>query len=296
MTIEAADPLALTGSPPPVSSSHLRAHRTVVRASGGWEALNLRSLWQYRELIYYFTWRDIKVRYKQTTLGFAWTVVQPLITMIIFTVIFGHLAHLPSQGIPYPLFVYVGLLPWTYFQYVLTQASATVVGQSSTIGKVYFPRLVLPLSPVFSGLVDFCASLSVLVVLFFIFHAHLRIEMLFVPLFLLLGLFTALSVGIWFSALNVEYRDTRYILPLLTQIWMYASPVAYSSHLIHGKLTQIYNFNPMAAVINGFRWSILGTGNPPGLSYVPAILVVLALLVGGLFYFRRMEQTFADVV
>lgn len=296
MTTETVERSSLTAAPTPLSSAAAHAHRRVIKPNDSWSALDLRSLWQYRELIYFFTWRDIKVRYKQTVLGFAWAVVQPLVTMIIFTVIFGRLAHLPSEGVPYQLFVFVGIVPWMYFQYVLTHTSTTLVSQASIIGKVYFPRLVLPLSSVFAGLVDFCAALGVMAVMFVLFHAHLHAEIIFLPVFLLLAIATALSIGIWFSALNVAYRDMRYVIPLLTQVWMYASPVAYSSRLIHGKLAFLYPFNPMATVINGFRWCILGVGHPPTVSAVPAVVVVFILLVTGLFYFRRMEQTFADVV
>lgn len=270
--------------------------RTVIEPTRGWAALKLAELWRYRELIYYLTWRDIKVRYKQTGLGVAWAILQPVTQMIIFTVIFGRVARLPSEGIPYPIFTFSALLPWTYFSYVLQQSGGSLVGNASMISKIYFPRLVLPTSSALSGLMDFCIAFTVLIGMMVYYHVHPHVTMLLLPLFLLLAVVTALGVGIWLSALSVEYRDVKYILPVLTQLWMFASPVAYSARLVKGKMAILYALNPMSGVIQGFRWALLGAGRPPGVSLILPAAIAVIILVSGLFYFRRMEQTFADVV
>jgi lipopolysaccharide transport system permease protein len=270
--------------------------RVVIEPSRGWAALKLREIWRYRELVYFLTWRDIKVRYKQTALGAAWAIIQPLVNMVIFTLIFGRVAHLPSDGVPYPIFTFAALLPWTYFAYVMQMSGNSLVMNTNMVSKVYFPRLALPISAGLAGLLDLAIGFVVLIGMMLFYHVHPGIQILLLPLFLLLAVATALGVGVWLSALNVEYRDVKYALPLLIQVWLYASPVAYSASLITGKLAIIYALNPMAGVIEGFRWCLLPSSPPPGVALLPSVAIALLLLIGGLFYFRRMEQTFADVI
>ncbi len=268
---------------------------TLIRPSRGWVALNLRDLWNYRELLYFLTWRDIKVRYKQTVLGAAWAVLQPFLTMVVFSVFFGQLAKVPSDGIPYPIFSYCALLPWSYFSGALDRASNSLVGSSHLITKVYFPRLAIPISAVTAGLVDFGIAFVVLLGMMIYYSFTPTIAVLTLPLFLLLAVATALAVGLWLSALNVQYRDVRYTIPFLTQFWLFATPIAYSSSLVPEQWRTWYGLNPMAGVVEGFRWALLGKEPPTSLLAVSAVVVVL-LLIGGLYYFRRMEKTFADVV
>lgn len=260
-----------------------------------WWEVPFRELWAYRELLYFFVWRDIKIRYKQTAIGAAWAVLQPLLTMIVFTLFFGKLAHIPSEGLPYPIFYYSALLPWTYFATSLQNATNTMVGNQNVITKVYFPRLALPLSSVFSGLVDFGISFLMFVAMMIYYRVAPSMALLWLPMFLLLALLTALGVGLWLSALNAIYRDVRYVVPFLVQFWMFASPVAYASSLVPTKWRWLYELNPMAGVIDGFRWS-LAHGKPPnGLLFQSAGAVILVLL-SGVAYFQRMETTVADVV
>ena len=269
---------------------------TVYEPTHGWLSLKLGELWHYRELLYFLTWRDIKIRYKQTALGVAWAVLQPLITMVIFSVIFGQLAKLPSDGIPYPVFSYAALLPWQLFAGALQRAGVSLVGNSNLITKVYFPRLVIPISAVAAGLVDFGISFIVLLGLMLYYKIMPTWTILTIPLFALLAVVTALAVSLWLSALNVQYRDVQYMIPFLIQAWMYASPVAYSAGLIpSGPWRIIYGLNPLAGVIQGFRWALLG-GNPPDELMAISVVIVFVLLVRGLYYFKRMERTFADVV
>ncbi len=268
---------------------------TLIRPSRGWVALNLRDLWNYRELLYFLTWRDIKVRYKQTILGAAWSVLQPFFTMVVFSIFFGQLAKVPSDGIPYPIFSYCALLPWSYFSGALDRASNSLVGSSHLITKVYFPRLAIPVSAVIAGLVDFGIAFVVLLGMMVYYGFAPTMAALTLPLFLLLAVATALAVGLWLSALNVQYRDVRYTIPFLTQFWLFATPIAYSSSLVPERWRAWYGLNPMAGVVEGFRWALLGKEPPTSLLAVSAVVVVL-LLVGGLYYFRRMEKTFADVV
>jgi homopolymeric O-antigen transport system permease protein len=268
----------------------------LIAPARGWAPLNLRDLWKYRELLYFLTWRDIKVRYKQAALGVAWAVIQPILTMIIFSVIFGQLAKLPSDGIPYPVFSFVALLPWQLFAGSLQRAGTSLVGNSNLLTKVYFPSLIIPLSAVGAGLVDFAISFVVLLGLMLYYGIMPTWAIITLPLFVLLALLTAIAVGLWLSALNVPSRDVQQMIPFLIQAWMYASPVAYSAGLIpSGKWRIIYGLNPLAGVIHGFRWALLGT-NPPDELMLVSIVVVVFLFVSGLYYFRRMEQTFADVV
>jgi lipopolysaccharide transport system permease protein len=253
-------------------------------------------LWEYRELLYFFVWRDIKIRYKQTAIGAAWAVLQPLSTMLIFSLFFGKLAHIPSEGLPYPIFYYSALLPWMYFAAALQNATNTIVENQRLITKVYFPRLALPLSSVVSGLVDFCISFVMFIAMMLYYGIHPGAAVLWLPAFILLAVLTALGAGLWLSALNAMYRDVRYVLPFLVQIWMFASPVVYSSSLVPAKWRWLYGLNPMAGVIEGFRWSLTGHGDPPGRMFLASVGVVIAVLLGGIAYFQKMETTVADVV
>jgi len=269
--------------------------RLLIEPAHGWQALELGDLWRYRELLYFLTWRDIKVRYKQTILGAAWAILQPLLTMLVFSVIFGQLAKLPSDGIPYPIFTYTALLPWQLFAFALTNSSNSLVGSQNLVSKVYFPRLVIPIASVLPGLVDFAISFAVLLGMMLYFQIPLTGRVLVLPVFLLLALATALGVGLWLSALNVEYRDIRYVVPFLTMFWQYATPVAYSSSLIPERWRLLYGLNPMTGVVEGFRWALLGKGDVGGLLWISIIIIIL-LVITGLLYFKRMETTFADVI
>ncbi len=267
-----------------------------IRPTRGWAALNLKDLWLYRELVYFLTWRDIKVRYKQAVLGIAWAILQPLLTMVIFSFIFGNLAKLPSDGIPYPLFSYAAVLPWQLFSSALQRSSISLVGNANLLTKIYFPRLIIPFSAVMASLVDFGIAFLVMVGLMIYYQVWPTLMMLWIIPLSLLALVTALAVSLWLSALNVLYRDVQHMVPFLIQFWMYASPVAYSANLIPtGAWRVIYGLNPMAGVIQGFRWALLGA-QPPDILLAVSIVMVLILLVSGLFYFRRMEKTFADRV
>ncbi|MCZ7545713.1 MAG: ABC transporter permease [Anaerolineae bacterium] len=268
-----------------------------IAPSRGWVSLRLRELWQYRELFYFLTWRDVKVRYKQTVLGAAWAIIQPFFTMVVFSLFFGQLAKVPSDGIPYPIFSYAALVPWTFFANGLSQSSNSLVGSANLIKKVYFPRLVVPLSSVISGVVDFALAFVVLLGMMLFFGIAPTANVIWLPLLLLLAFVTALGVGLWLSAMNVQFRDVRYMVPFLTQFWMFATPIAYPSSLIENEtLRLLYGLNPMAGVVEGFRWALLNTDTAPGPMVLVSAAAALALLVSGAFYFRRMEKTFADVV
>lgn len=268
----------------------------IIRPSRGWASLRLADLWEYRELLYFLVWRDIKVRYKQTVLGGAWAIIQPFFTMVVFSVFFGRLAKIPSDGLPYPVFAYCALLPWQFFAHALTQSSNSLVANERLITKVYFPRLVIPISAVLGGLLDFAISFVVLIGMMIYYHVKPTAAVWTVPLFLLLAVGAALGVGLWLSALNVEYRDVRYTMPFLTQFWLFASPVAYPSSLVPESWRALYGLNPMAGVVEGFRWALLGKAEGPGALLAVSVAIVILILVGGLYYFRRMEKTFADVV
>ena len=268
----------------------------VIEPSKGWVSLKLRELWQYRELLFFLIWRDVKVQYKQASLGVAWAILQPLLTMVIFSVIFGHLAKLPSEGIPYPVFSYVALLPWQLFSSTLTRSTSSLVGNANLLTKIYFPRLIIPFSATISGLVDFSVSFVVLLGLMAYYGIAPTFAILWLPLLVLFVLLTALSVGLWLSALNVQYRDVQHVIPFLIQAWMFASPIVYSAELIPGGLWRIaYGLNPLVGVIQSFRWILLG-GKRPDELMVMSVGIVALLLITGLFYFKRMEKTFADVV
>src|SRR5271157_434953 len=262
----------------------------------GWLNVDWKELWGARELLYFFVWRDIKVRYKQTAIGAAWAVIQPFMTMVVFSLFFGKLAKMPSNGLPHPIFFYSALLPWTYFAGALQQATSVVVDQQHVITKVYFPRLVLPLSAVTSGLLDFTISFLVFVGIMVWYQIQPGAALFLFPLFLLLAVLTALGVGLWLSALNALYRDVRYVVPFLVQFWLFASPVAYPSSLVPERWRWLYGLNPMAGVIEGFRWSLTGHGQPPTLLLAASSGAVLLLVLGGMLFFQRMEGTIADVV
>ena len=272
------------------------SHVIIVKPSKGWISLKLKELWEYRELLYFLTWRDIKVRYKQTVLGAAWAIIQPFFTMVVFSLFFGKLARMPSDGIPYPIFAYAALVPWTFFANGLNQSSNSLVGSANLIKKVYFPRLVVPISSVISGLLDFVLAFIVLLGMMLFYDIYPTMNILWLPFLILLTFVSALGVGLWLSALNVHFRDVRYTVPFLTQFWLFASPIAYPSSLLSEPWRTLYGINPMVGVVEGFRWALLGTDTAPGPIIILSSIVALALLVGGAFYFRRMEKTFADVV
>jgi len=260
-----------------------------------WIPVNLRELWNYRELLYSFTWRDVKIRYKQTALGFLWAIIQPLFMMLIFTVFFGRLAKIPSDGIPYPLFVLAALLPWTLFAEGITRSTNSMISNANIMTKVYFPRLIMPFSGVLSPLVDFIFAFSILIVMMAWYGFLPTLNIIFLPLFILLALATSLGIGLWLSALNVKYRDFQYTIPFMIQLGLFASPVVYPASLVPESVRFLYGLNPMAGVIEGFRWALLGT-EMPGAMILVSVGVVVVLLVSGAFYFRKMEQYYADVV
>jgi lipopolysaccharide transport system permease protein len=271
---------------------------TYLRPARGWMAVNLRDLWRYRELIYFLTWRNLKVRYKQTLLGVSWAVLEPFLTMVVFTIFFGNLAQVSSDGLPYPIFSYAGLLPWGLFAKALNDASRSLVANSHMLTKIYFPRLILPMASILSGLVDFAIAFVVLLGMMVYYHLWPTAAFWALPLLVLLALITALGVGLWLSALNVLYRDVGYVIPFLTQFWMFISPVIYPSSSISERWRLVYALNPMTGVVEGFRWALLGV--QPQATFLPMLVlstvIALLLLISGLFYFRRMERLFADMV
>lgn len=268
-----------------------------IKPSTGLAALNLRDLWIYRELVFFMVWRDLKVRYKQTMLGAAWAIIQPVLTMLVFNFIFGRVAKVPTDGIPYPIFSYTALLPWGLFVAALNQASRSLTSNQNMITKIYFPRLVLPLSSILAGLVDFAIAFVILVGLMIYYQVTPSWNAIWaLPLFLLLALVTALGVALWLSAINVQYRDVNYALPFITQFWLFITPVAYSASIISEKWQLVYSLNPMAGVVNGFRWALLNAGNGPDAALWVSVAISLLVLVSGLFYFKNMERTFADTI
>jgi len=280
-----------------IRNSQLSALTTLrIAPSKGWVSLRLHELWEYRELLYFLIWRDIKVRYKQTALGASWAIIQPVFTMLVFSLFFGHLGKIPSDGIPYPIFSFAALVPWTFFANGLGQSSNSLVGNANLITKIYFPRLIVPLASVFSGIVDFLLAFGVLLGMMLYYGLVPTLNVLWLPLFVLLALVTSLGVGLWFSALNVEYRDVRYVVPFITQFWLFATPIAYPSSLLPEPWRTIYGLNPMVGVVEGFRWALLGTNTAPGPIIAVSSAAALVILLTGAFYFRRMERTFADIV
>lgn len=258
--------------------------------------LDLHAIWRYRELLYFLVWKDVLIRYKQTVIGVSWAILQPLITMVIFTVIFGKLVHVPSDGKPYPVFAFAALLPWNYFSQALSRSGTSLVGNTNLITKIYFPRLLIPLSSTISPVIDLFFSFLILLVLMPVYGIAPTWHLLFLPLFVVLALVSALAVGLWLTTLNVKYRDVGHVIPFLIQVWMYASPVVYPLSMVPEKWRLLYSLNPMVGVIEGFRWAIMGSGRPDFLAIAISSVVVLTLLAGGLVYFKNMEQTFADII
>jgi lipopolysaccharide transport system permease protein len=268
-----------------------------IEASKGWVSLKLRELWAYRELLYFLTWRDVKVRYKQTILGAAWAIIQPFVTMVIFSLFFGKLAKMPSDGIPYPIFSYAALVPWNFFASGLNQASNSLVVSARMIKKIYFPRLTMPIAGVIGGVIDFALAFAVLLGMMLYYRVIPTVNIVWLPLFLLLAVITCLGASFWLSAMNVQFRDVRYAVPFITQVWLFVTPVAYPSTLIESPwLRMLYALNPMVGVVEGFRWALLNTRTTPGPIILISALAALVLFISGVFYFRHMEKTFADVV
>lgn len=290
MTSEVADERA-TAKAAALEPIHIR-----IEPPRGWIPLNLRDLWEYRDLLYFLAWRDIKVRYKQTVLGAAWAIIQPFLTMVVFSLFFGRLAGIPSDGVPYPVFSYAALVPWTFFANGLAQSSNSLVGSANLIKKVYFPRLTVPIAAVLSGVVDFVLAFMVLLGMLAFYGIMPTRNIVWLPLFLLLALVTSLGAGLWLSAMNVQFRDIRYIIPFLTQLWLFATPIAYPSSIVPEQLRPLYALNPMVGVVEGFRWALLGVDTKPGPMIFVSALAAVAMFIGGAYYFRRMEKTFADVV
>ena len=288
-------------APAAVPVDHLHADEsavmvTIIRPSTGWVSLKLRELWQHRELLYFLVWRDIKVRYKQTAFGATWAFIQPFFTMVVFSLFFGKLANVPSDNVPYPLFSIAALVPWTLFSYGLSQSANSLVGNQPLITKVYFPRLVIPVAAVLSGVVDFAISFGLLIGMMVFFGMWPSVNVVWLPLLIVLALVTSLGVGLWLSALNVKYRDVRHAVPFLVQFWLFMTPVAYPSSLLAAPWRTVYAINPMAGVVEGFRWAVLGTATAPGPMIAVSSCAAAMILVGGAFYFRRMERTFADLI
>jgi len=270
--------------------------RTRRSASGGWALPKFRELWEYRELLFFFVWRDIKVRYRQTVMGALWAIIQPFFTMVIFSLFFGRLAKIPSDGLPYPVFTYAALVPWTFFATALNQASNSLVASANMVKKIYFPRLSLPIATVLASVVDFVLAFIVLLVIMLYYGLVPTMNVLWLPVFLLLALVTSLGVSLWLSAMNVQFRDVHYTIPFLTQAWLFVTPIAYPSSLLSEPWRTLYGLNPMAGVVEGFRWALLGTDTAPGPMTLVSAVVALTLFITGAFYFRRMEQSFADVL
>lgn len=274
-----------------------KAETILIQPVKGWVALNLRDLWIYRELVFFLTWRDLKVRYKQSVLGVLWAIIKPFMAMVVFTIFFGNLAKMPSDGMPYPIWSYTGLLPWEFFAAALSVSARSMLTSGSMVSKIYFPRIIVPLSSVFANLVDFLIAFVILIGMMFFYKITPTINMVWLPAFMLLAVITALGVGLWFSALLVMYRDINYMLPFITQLWMFVSPVVYASSSVPEQWRVLYSLNPMAGVVEGFRWALLGTQQ----SISPLMIAIsagiaLTLFISGLFFFRRMERVFADMI
>lgn len=268
---------------------------TFIRPAKGWFHLGLKELWEYHELLFFLAWRDIKVRYKQTMLGATWAIIQPFCTMVVFSIFFGKLGKIPSDGIPYPIFSFVALVPWTFFASSLAQSSNSLVSSANLLKKIYFPRLIIPISAVSSHLIDFFFAFLVLLGMMVYYHVSPTPAVVWLPLFLLLALITSLGVGLWLSAMNIKYRDIKYTIPFLSQIWMFMTPIAYPSSLLPEPWRSLYGINPMAGVVEGFRWALLGSATHPGPMLIVSSLVSIIILFSGVLYFRKMERTFADI-
>ncbi len=281
--------MSSTDSTPPETHIH-------IKPSKGWIQLDLKELFAYRELLYFLVWRDIKVRYKQTALGATWAILQPFLTMVVFSLFFGRLAGLPSEGVPYPIFSYAGLVPWSFFANGLTQSANSLVGSANLITKIYFPRLTIPISAVLSGIVDFCLAFLVLLGMMLFYGITPTKNIVFLPFFLLLALITSIGVGLWLSALNVKYRDVRYTVTFLVQLWLFATPIAYPSSLVPEQWLWLYSLNPMVSVVEGFRWALLDTQITLSVMIIVSSIAAIFMFISGAYYFKRMEDTFADVV
>jgi len=297
MTLETTSSAQVGTSPPSQAPTE---HTLVIEPTRGWASLQLRAVWQYRELLYFLVWRDLKVRYKQTVLGLLWIVLQPVVSMVIFSLLFGELLNVPSGGVPYPIFAYTALLPWNYFASSLSKSSTSLVGSTHLITKVYFPRLIIPVSGVLSGLVDFGIAFLVLIGLMVYYGVAPTPAVVLLPAFLLLAMLTALGFGLWLSALNVRYRDVNYLIPFLIQVWMYLTPVIYGSTLIPERFRFLLGLNPMTGVVESFRWALLGNqladAQLPGVLFAVSIAITLLVLISGAIFFRATERTFADIV
>jgi lipopolysaccharide transport system permease protein len=267
-----------------------------IQPSKGWIPLNLKEIWEYRELTGIFIWRDLKVRYRQTVIGALWAIVQPFLTMVIFSIFFGRLGKIPSDSIPYPVFSFTALVPWTFFANGINLASNSLVNNSDMIKKIYFPRLTMPFASVLAGLVDFILAFIILLGMMLYYGFVPTVNIIWFPFFILLAITTALGVSIWFSAMNVQFRDVRYMIPFITQIWLFATPVAYPSSMLSEPWRTLYGLNPMVGVVEGFRWALLGTDAAPGMMFFVSFFVSLFILVSGIYYFRRMEKVFADII
>ena len=267
-----------------------------IQPTRGWTSLKLREVWDHRELTGIFIWRDIKVRYRQTVIGALWAIIQPFLTMVIFSIFFGRLAGIPSDDVPYPIFSFAALVPWTFFANSINQASNSLVNNAEMIKKIYFPRLTMPIASVLGGLVDFVLAFIILLLMMLYYGFVPTINILWFPLFVLLAMMTALGVSLWLAAMNVQFRDVRYMVPFIIQAWLFATPVAYPSSLLSEPWHTIYGLNPMVGVVEGFRWALLGTGTGPGPMVFVSFFVALALLISGVYYFRRVEKIFADVI
>jgi lipopolysaccharide transport system permease protein len=272
----------------------------IIQSTRGWASLDLGAVWRYRELLYFLVWRDVKVRYKQTVLGVLWIILQPVVSMVVFSLLFGQLLKVPSDGVPYPVFAYTALLPWNYFAGSLTRSSGSLVSNPQLITKVYFPRLIIPLSGLFSNLVDFGVAFVVLIGLMFFYGIQITSAIVVLPFLILLAMLTALGFGLWLAALNVRYRDVGYLVPFLIQVWMYATPVIYGSTLIPERFRFLLALNPMTVVVEGFRWSLLGQTAPASQTsiwiLILSLIMVAVVLITGLIFFRRTERTFADII
>lgn len=287
--------MTISPIPYPTTTETASVPTLIIRPPKKWVPIDFHELWEYRELLYSFVARDVKIRYKQTALGFLWAIIQPLFMMVIFTLFFGGFAKIPSDGVPYPLFSFAALLPWTLFSEGLGRSTSSMVGNAGIMTKVYFPRLIMPISGIISPLVDFFIAFIILILMMAYYGFVPTIAIVLLPLFILLALATSLAIGLWLSALNIKYRDFQYTLPFIIQLGLYASPIVYPSSMIPAQYRILYGLNPMAGVIEGFRWALLGA-KPPEAMLLVSVGVVVVLLIGGLFYFKRMEQYFADVV
>lgn len=290
-------PALATASPNGGRDAESDVATTVIEASRGWIPLRLPELWEYREVLYFLVWRDLKARYRQTLLGVAWAIIQPLFTMVLFTVIFGKLAKIPSDGLPYAVFSLAALVPWNFFSTALTQSSNSLVHNSQILRKVYFPRLFLPLGRVLGCLPDLALAFVLLLLITWHYGLHPALASLcWVPLFVLLALSVALGVGLWLSALNVRFRDVQHVIPFLIQFWLFTTPIVYPSTLLPARWRTLYAVNPMVGVVDGFRWALLGSGDAPGAMLAVSAVSALVVLTAGALFFRRVEKTFADVV